>query len=85
MNVDIESITQVQTSTGLTVRVWRAEQSRSDAMGSRSDLVAAVRANEASADLILEALLSMPRGDDIAAVEIKDAYGNGLVEYYNWP
>lgn len=78
-----ESMTQVEVI-GLTVRIWgREEEPR---FGPRPDIMRAVRSilftDCPSWRDIYEMLKDV---DNVAAFEIKDRNGHGLVTYVDWP
>lgn len=78
-----ESMTQVQTATGFTVRVWRKEESLAAAIAGaeRNAIVEAVRTNDANPQTIVEAVTAL---GDIEAVEVLDRFKNGVVHYPDW-
>ncbi len=83
-----ESMTSVVTATGWAVRVWWTTASFEVCFGENSmhgDIIETVRAHAANPESIRAALEAMDgAGANLAAFEIKDAYGNGGVIYPDW-
>lgn len=80
-----ESITEIVTATGWTVRVWWTQATFDDCFASHSTIVECVRQNCSSPETLRAAIEALAgASDNLAAFEIKDRFGNGAVIYPNW-
>lgn len=80
-----ESITQVVTATGWTVRVWWKRAAFEDCF-EHTVVTETVRDNAASPETIRAALEALEGAEEnLAAFQIADRFGNGAVIYPNWP
>jgi len=77
----IESMTKILTGS-FVVRVWRSEKEVSNDYDNQDLVVRALSVEPVSRESLVEALSVMPR---VAAIEVVNQYGNGVVAYVEWP
>jgi len=77
----IESMTKILVGSFI-VRVWRSEKEVSNDYNNHDLVVRALSVQPVSRESLVEALSVMPR---VAAIEVVNQYGNGVVAYVEWP